>query len=260
MKLQFIMFLCLGSLFICGQSYSQNTPEIIDLGLSVKWADRNVGANSPTEIGYYFAWGEVTPKNTYNWDNYAFGRRPNIRKYNSDSSYGTVDHKTILEKEDDAAYVAYGEGWRMPTNEELQELRRSASVNSYKIDGVMCMNFSRNGKSISLPYGGKCGGGVIDEGEDLYVWSSTLGSFSNRAYSMHRHSGYLTSIHYRYLGFPIRAVYDDSQNNTSIKQLDDENHSIQSITTIDGRKCDIKTKGILIIRKVNGKVLKIRNR
>ena len=34
----------------------------VDLGLSVKWASCNVGANSPEDYGDYFAWGEVIPK------------------------------------------------------------------------------------------------------------------------------------------------------------------------------------------------------
>ena len=36
--------------------------EYVDLGLSVKWATCNVGANSPEEYGNYYACGETTTK------------------------------------------------------------------------------------------------------------------------------------------------------------------------------------------------------
>ncbi|MBO7441020.1 MAG: hypothetical protein J6U21_15220 [Bacteroidales bacterium] len=44
-------------------------PNPIDLGLSVLWADRNIGADSITDYGYYFAWGETNPKQTYSLEN-----------------------------------------------------------------------------------------------------------------------------------------------------------------------------------------------
>ena len=47
-------------------------PTPIDLGLSVLWADRNIGADSTTDYGYYFAWGETKPKDTYSWVNYKY--------------------------------------------------------------------------------------------------------------------------------------------------------------------------------------------
>lgn len=44
---------------------THNGHEYIDLGLSVKWATHNVGANTPEECGDYYAWGETTTKSTY---------------------------------------------------------------------------------------------------------------------------------------------------------------------------------------------------
>ena len=49
-----------------------DTPTVgktVDLGLSVKWADRNVGASSSTDGGYYYAFGEITTKSEYSVDN-----------------------------------------------------------------------------------------------------------------------------------------------------------------------------------------------
>ena len=91
-----------------------NHPHMIDLGLpsGTKWACCNVGANSPAECGDYFAWGETPPKvilylTNYKW--YIGGDDHNITKYCCNSDYGTVDNRTELELEDDAAYVNWGQ-------------------------------------------------------------------------------------------------------------------------------------------------------
>ena len=48
--------------------------EAVDLGLSVKWANMNVGAKKSTGFGTYFAWGETKPKNYYSWNTYAWSK------------------------------------------------------------------------------------------------------------------------------------------------------------------------------------------
>ena len=84
----------------------------VDLGLisGTKWATCNVGASSPEDYGYYFAWGEVSPKFVYDSDSYKWSKGSNdtMTKYCTSSSYGTVDHKTTLDLSDDAAYVNWG--------------------------------------------------------------------------------------------------------------------------------------------------------
>ena len=100
-------------------------PEAIDLGLpsGLKWASFNLGASKPEEYGDYFAWGETTPKDEYNWDTYAWcmGASNTITKYCTKSNYGYnrfTDGKTVLDQEDDAAHVNLGGNWRMPTDAE----------------------------------------------------------------------------------------------------------------------------------------------
>ena len=105
---------------------TENGHEYVDLGLPsrIKWATCNVGATTPEEYGDYFAWGETEPKDNYDWSTYKWCNESNatMTKYCTDSSYGTVDNKTVLELEDDAAYVNWGGNWRMPTKAELDEL------------------------------------------------------------------------------------------------------------------------------------------
>ena len=48
-------------------SGTHNGHEYVDLGLSVQWATYNVGADSPTEYGDYFAWGETETKKSIFW-------------------------------------------------------------------------------------------------------------------------------------------------------------------------------------------------
>ena len=50
------------------ESTAPDGVEAVDLGLSVKWANVNVGAKKPSDFGTYFAWGETKPKNFYSWD------------------------------------------------------------------------------------------------------------------------------------------------------------------------------------------------
>lgn len=89
----------------------------IDLGLSVKWADRNIGAETPEEYGDYFAWGETSPKEIYPWDNYKFWDGTNVTKYTAS------DHLFVMDEVDDVAHKVLGGKWRMPTAGEWEELR-----------------------------------------------------------------------------------------------------------------------------------------
>jgi hypothetical protein len=53
-----------------GEAKTPNGVEAVDLGLSVKWANMNVGAYKDSGYGSYFAWGEIKPKDYYSWDTY----------------------------------------------------------------------------------------------------------------------------------------------------------------------------------------------
>ena len=100
--------------------------EYVDLGLpsGLKWAKCNIGATSETKDGDYFQWGETTSDTVYDWAHYKYcnGSYNTLTKYNNDSSYGTVDNKTTLDPEDDAATQIMGGDWRMPTASEYQTL------------------------------------------------------------------------------------------------------------------------------------------
>lgn len=153
--------------------------EYVDLGLpsGTMWATCNVGASSPEEYGNYYAWGETEPKEDYSWGTYKWcrGSFDTMTKYCTYSSYGTVDNKTVLEPEDDAATVNWGGRWRMPTESELIELEEHCSIASDKMNGIVGFKLvGLNGNWIFLP----AAGGVYEKkewvGELSFIWSSTV--------------------------------------------------------------------------------------
>ena len=188
--------------------------ECVDLGLpsGTLWATCNVGANSPEEFGDYFSWGETSPKDTYNWSTYKWcnGSYNTMTKYCTSSFYGTVDNKTELELEDDAAYMNWGPSWRMPTREQQQELLEKCSwmwttrnsVNGYLVTGP-------NGNVLFLPASGYYWGtNHQHEGSFGHYWSCMLYSdYFDSAFSLYFGSRrmYIESIT-RGCGLAVRAV------------------------------------------------------
>ena len=171
--------------FTTKERYYENGYEYIDLGLSVKWATCNVGATKPEEYGDYFAWGETQPKSTYNWSTYKWcnGSYNTQTKYNTNSSYGTVDNKTQLELSDDAARANWGGSWRMPTDAELTELRENCTwtwttqngVYGYK---VTSKKSGYTNKSIFLPAAShRFNSDLFSAGSYGNYWSSSLSTY-----------------------------------------------------------------------------------
>ena len=157
MALTFFFVGAVGNAKASGSDNGSKTPdgvEAVDLGLSVKWANMNVGATKDSGFGTYYAWGETKPKSYYSWDTYAWSKENTKFLF----KYSTTDGKTKLVLTDDAAHINWGGKWRMPTVEEFDELVDPAkctwewttkdSVNGYKVTG------KKTGNSIFLPITG----------------------------------------------------------------------------------------------------------
>ena len=103
---------------------STTSVQWVDLGLpsGLLWADRNVGAQSPEDYGNYYAWGETSTKEVYDWSTYAYGNAYDaLTKYCNMSNYGLngfSDNLTTLEASDDAATVNLGGNARTPRFDE----------------------------------------------------------------------------------------------------------------------------------------------
>jgi uncharacterized protein (TIGR02145 family) len=203
-------------------------PDMVDLGLSVKWASWNVGASSEEEFGICYAWGETGPKYNYVWETYKWcnGSKSSLTKYNYDSSYGTVDDLTTLEKEDDVAYVNWGEKWRTPTKEEWIELLDTDNctwtwttqngVNGYLVTSNKA---GYTDKFLFLPAAGRMGvSGFMNDNTDGFYWSSSLGAdFPYGAwYVDFNEANYSLINNNRCYGRSVRAVYNDGIHPESV--------------------------------------------
>ncbi len=157
--------------------------QAVDLGLpsGLKWASCNVGAENPEENGDYYAWGETTTKETYYWSTYkycngSYGRT--LTKYCNNAEYGYegfTDNLTTLEASDDVATANWGNGWRMPTKEDLEELMNNCSIGWTTYNGVNgCVFVGQNGKSIFLPAVGQNFGDYIGATTSGYYLTSSL--------------------------------------------------------------------------------------
>lgn len=220
---KFFFVLISAALFLIPQS-GMAQQKIVDLGLSVKWADCNLGAKSPEETGDFYAWGEteVAPFNSlvfYKWGEIwerASGEHfLHYTKYNVNKDYGVVDGKTRLDPEDDAAHVKLGGKWRMPTREEIIELAENCTKTDCVQKGINGVMFKskKNGNTIFLPFAGyRVDGTVQYKGERCMIWASDLATnFNGCARSLELYkgasgfgcNGFDTE---RYFGLPIRPV------------------------------------------------------
>lgn len=188
----------------------------VDLGLpsGLLWADRNVGAASPENYGYYYAWGETKPKEVYDWTTYAYGNDDYaLTKYCNNSHYGLngfTDNLTTLEASDDAATVNIGGKARTPTKDEWQELINNTTSTWTTRNGVYGRLLTApNGKSIFLPAaGGRSGSSLYFAGEYGYYWSSWLYTGTPRKAWYFGFTSDSQDVDYygRYYGFSVRAV------------------------------------------------------
>lgn len=125
----------------------------VDLGLSVKWATCNIGANKPEEYGNYYGWGEPTGTDVY--DN-----EP-IRELNKRFPFredGTLPPYSIINSSKDIAKYNWGGNWRMPTKNEVQELLDRCEIQLYESYESRGKRLARvigpNGNSIVIPFAG----------------------------------------------------------------------------------------------------------
>ena len=197
--------------------------EMVDLGLpsETKWANMNVGASWPEDYGNYYAWGETTVKNSYTSSNYQYS---NQTLGNSGNIAGTTY---------DAAYQNMGSDWKMPTYDQLVELRDQCTWTRTSRDNVTgYLVVGPNGNSIFIPYAGFMGeSGINYPGtnsdyryQGASYWSSQMGSDTNYAWTISWCYGYGSGTRYicggenyepfwgwgtstvRYLGRSVRAV------------------------------------------------------
>lgn len=177
--------------------------QAIDLGLSVKWADRNLGAKSPGDVGDFYAWGEISTKSEYTWENYkdkiGQGMYGPYKESHFRSSIRRIDASR------DAVTFKHGYPWRIPTSAEFQELINNcrweytgeSKTRGYRIYG-------RNGNSIYIPAYGM-------PSFLLKYWSANRCISPQHAEILELHSKRAPELFYRsrFYGFNLRGVYGE---------------------------------------------------
>lgn len=179
----------------------------VDLGLSVKWATCNVGASQPSDYGYYFAWGETSPKSIYSETNSVTNKK-NIGDISGNSRY-------------DAARANWGSTWRLPTIVEIEELEKKCKIRGGIYNGHKGhIVTGPNGNSIffpaagyrdgsSLKYVGACGRywtsspiqATADEYAEYFSDQANILTFFNLSNDINA-----LGNDYRFLGRPVRPV------------------------------------------------------
>ena len=216
---------------------------VVDMGFDsgTKWAACNLGADYITDYGDYYAWGETEPYYSsqspltwktgkgsgYYWTSYDMataGDNSKFSKYtydeNSYATSGTADGKITLEAADDAATVAYGSPYRMPTYDDIAELVNNCNrtyVENYLESGVNGYLFTSKktgftSQKIFFPAAGNYWNKSLNnEGTDMNIWASTVhDDRPDLAWSINGYPSNLVvasnSTKARFFGFSVRPV------------------------------------------------------
>ena len=214
---------------------------LADLGLpsGTLWATTNVGATSPEEYGLFFAWGETTGYSSastsdgrsFDWASYTkFGTYdPDDDPDYGFTKYNKTNGPTILEASDDAATANWGSAWRMPRDEEWQELVENYPLgtstpsgklgyckwtDNYNNTGIKGLAFYKGSDTsaivLFLPAAGyRSGSGLGNQGSGGYYWLSELyENYSGIAWYLYFGSGSVGAdgSSYRCVGYSVRPV------------------------------------------------------
>ena len=136
-----------------GTFYEADRTEVVDMGLPYKilWRNRNLGADEPSGYGKYYAWGQTTGY-----------------EQNEPHPFGPSTYSNTTDINDPAT-AELGDGWRMPTYDELRELAK------HKADYDKGYTFENDYGSVYLPVAGfRDETGVHDYEDYGYCWTSTL--------------------------------------------------------------------------------------
>ena len=189
----------------------------VDLGLpsGTKWATMNVGATSETDYGLYFAWGETegyadASTKAFSWSDYKWTEDGGSTM----SKYNATDGKTVLEASDDAVAANWGGSWKMPTEEQFQELLNTANcTNAWTtvndVNGSLFTSV-RNGNTLFIPAAGSAVNGSMNYvGSRGFVWSSSLNNGSNVKFGLclfFNSNNVHVNYNNRYNGYSVRGV------------------------------------------------------
>ncbi len=176
-----------------------STPRAVDLGLSVLWADRNLGAKNSDESGYFFTrTGKQIEKTT--------------------KRYSEIDEAILAQPSlgmtaFDAAHMLLSHGWRLPTEEEMVELKTrcqwgQAQYNNKKEANVLIVTNNQD-ISLRIPLSGFMlkSSGFTKEGHATMFWLAE--NTPHNVFYIHPQNGmYQPQLRDFDIAMPIRPVKD----------------------------------------------------
>jgi hypothetical protein len=198
--------------------------DYVEIG-GVKWATMNVGANSITDTGLYFQWGDTQGytaaqcgsgegQKYFGWEDYKYWTGDTGSGSSGFTKYNDTDGKTVLEVSDDAARANWGGQWRMPTTAEYYALGNAVNTAWTQVDGVygmLCTDKNDETKTLFFPACGYCSSGSMwYVGSYGDYWSSSLLSSDVRyAWHLEFYNGNVSWQYnncFRRMGLPVRGV------------------------------------------------------
>lgn len=226
--------------------YKTNGYSYVDLGLpsGTLWATMNVGAQSETDFGLYFAWGEtegyplqdglLCADRSFVVNTYKYAEYSSKRQIWTMSKYSFLDSPemlTQLTEEDDAVKVNMGGDWHMPTSAQLDELLNDEILTKEKVENYnntdvkgLLITSKVNGNKLFFPYSGLVQDSLYPDfltilSKDLAIASEdfkqALSLQSNNKTTL------MEGESIRFYGYTMRGVIDNVQ-----QEQEDDNSGI----------------------------------
>ena len=180
-------------------SWNEVLDSFVDLGLpsEILWCKCNLGAKHEYDYGNYYAWGELTTKNVYNWDSYTYESKPKQ-----------------LPPECDVATQILGENYSIPTKEQWNELLKYTdnewveNYNGTGINGRLFISKISNNSMFIPAAGYRHGSNLYENGTNSYTWSSILyTNLHNNAWCLYFNIGGIFIDRVNHCeGLPVRPV------------------------------------------------------
>lgn len=180
------------------QFNSINNVDYVEIA-GIKWATKNLGANSITDYGVYFQWADsqgYTMEDNHSFNSYLYFNMDYINgeddPKNALSKYSPNDGMTLLDVDDDAARKILGGSWHIPTKEDYVSLITNTTqsyVENYNdsgVNGALFIDNEDNSNTLFFP----CAGGIIYTGESnvlmkenelIAYWVNELMPISNNS-------------------------------------------------------------------------------
>ncbi len=165
--------------------------DYVDMGTRYEWARFNLGAESETQLGGLYGYGDLTGLLT----------STSVSSYASEDISGTLLDPAVKAN---AGFTPSAADW--------DELVKACTISEEERDGVKGMLFTSdiNGNTLFFPYAGaRTASGVIDSGDAGYYWTGNIAEKSKPEYSASMRlalSSADNTISHRTNGLSIRPV------------------------------------------------------